>query len=45
MGENITHSDKMKKTILLILALATSFGFDFSFKTTVTKGANLLNKL
>lgn len=35
----------MKKTTLIILALATSFGFGFAFKTIVTKQSNEQKKL
>lgn len=35
----------MKKTTLIILALATSFGFGFAFKTIITKQSNVQTKL
>jgi len=34
------NSEKMKKTTLIILALATSFCFGFAFKTIITKQSN-----
>jgi predicted enzyme related to lactoylglutathione lyase len=34
------HSDKMKRTTFIILALATSFGFGFACKTFIIKQSN-----
>ena len=39
------HSDKMKKTTLIILAIATSFCFGFAFKTIITKQSNNQTKM
>ena len=39
------HSVKMKKTSLIILAIATSFCFGFAFKTIITKQSNDQTKM